>query len=419
MRKLLSLMLAVMLLAACGTTPTATNTPVPATAVPAAPTTAPAPPTAVPAPPTAVPVATTAAPVATTAAPVATTAAPAATTAAPAATTTVATTDTAVSTTTTAGATGTAGGAGIRVGLVTDVGKVNDGTFNQSAYEGLQRAAQELGVTVDFVETQQPTDYETNLDRFASQGYDLVIGVGFLMGEALQTVAARYPDVKFAIVDFAYEAPPENVKGLVFREDQGGYLAGTMAALVSKSNNIGVVGGIEQVPAVKAFVDGYAAGAKAQKPDIRVQQVFVPSFTAPDQGAEQARSQIAEGADVIFGAGGQTGSGGIAEAAKQGAYVIGVDKDEYLTTFGNGSAEGADRIVTSALKRVDNAVFAAVQSVVDGSYNNELYVGDAANGGIDYADAHDASAAVTADVIAKMDEVKAGLADGTIKTGLE
>lgn len=314
---------------------------------------------------------------------------------------------------------GTGSGAGIRVGLVTDVGKVNDGTFNQSAYEGLQRAEQELGVQIDFIETQQPTDYETNLDRFASQGYDLVIGVGFLMGEALQTVASRYPDVKFAIVDFAYETPPANVKGLTFREDQSGYIAGTIASLISKNNNIGVVAGIEDVPAVKKFVEGYTAGAQAQKPDIRVQAVYTSSFTDPATGAEQARSQINEGADVIFGAGGQTGSGGIQAAAQQGVYVIGVDTDEYRTTFTNGSAQGADKIVSSALKRVDNAVFQVVQDVVNGSFTNELYVGDAANGGVDYAECHDACAVFTEQVKTTVDQVKQGLADGSIKTNVQ
>lgn len=319
-------------------------------------------------------------------------------------------------------ASGAAGGSGegLRVGLVTDVGKVNDGTFNQSAYEGLQRAEQELGVQIDFIETQQPTDYEKNLEQFASGGYDLVIGVGFLMGEAMATVASRYPDVKFAIVDFAYgDNPPANVKGLVFREDQSGFIAGTIAALISQNSNVGVVAGIEDVPAVKKFVEGYTAGAQAQKPDIRVQAVYTPSFTDPATGAEQARSQIAEGADVIFGAGGQTGSGGIAAAAQQGVFVIGVDTDEYRTTFKGGSEQGADKIVSSALKRVDNAVFQAVKDVADGSFTNELYVGDAANGGVDYAECHDACAAFPADVKSKVDAVKQGLADGSINTGVQ
>jgi len=329
--------------------------------------------------------------------------------------------------TTTAGAVGGgAGGAGgetIRVGLVTDVGKINDGTFNQFAYEGLQRAEQELGVQIDFIETQQPTDYETNLTRFAEGDYDLVIGVGFLMGDALQAVATRNPDVNFAIVDYAYETPPANVKGLVFQEDQAGYLAGAMASLVSQSRIIGVVGGIEDVPAVRKFVQGYRAGAEAiattDNSTIDVRQVYIPSFTDAAQGSEAARSQIAEGADVIFGAGGQTGSGAIQAAAQDGAYVIGVDQDEFVTTFRNGSVEGADRIITSAIKRVDNAVFDTVRSVVEGNFTNELYVGNAANQGIGYAPAHNATSVVTQEVINRIDDILEGLANGSIQTGVE
>jgi basic membrane protein A len=246
-----------------------------------------------------------------------------------------------------------------------------------------------------------------------------VIGVGFLMGEAVQLVASRHPDVNFAIVDFAYETPPANVKGLVFEEDQAGYLAGTMAALLTKSNTIGVVGGIEQVPAVQKFVKGYEAGAKAQKSDITVRSVYLPSFTDPAAGAEAARSQISDGADVIFGAGGQTGSGAIQGAASQGALVIGVDQDEYNTTFKGGSVEGADKLVTSAIKRVDNAVFDTIKSAVDGNFSNELYVGNVANGGIDYAEAHDASATVTAEIKAQVDKIKEGLGDGSIKTNVQ
>jgi basic membrane protein A len=336
-----------------------------------------------------------------------------------AATTEASAASTAASAEATTEATGSATGAGsdVRVALVTDVGKVNDGTFNQFAFQGLQRAQQELGVQVDYIETQQQGDYEKNLEQFATGDYDLIVGVGFLMGDAIKAAAARHPNVNFAIVDFAYgDSPPANVKGLVFQEDQAGYLAGTMAALLSQSNTIGVVGGIEAVPAVKKFVLGYEAGAKAQKADINVLQVYIPSFTDPGAGGEAARSMIAEGADVIFGAGGQTGSGAIQEAAKQGAYVIGVDQDEYGTTFRGGSTEGANKIVTSAVKRVDNAVFDTIKSVVDGNFSNELYVGSVENGGIDYAEAHDASDAVTTEIKAKVDEVKAGLGNGSITT---
>lgn len=307
-----------------------------------------------------------------------------------------------------------AGGKKLRIGLVTDVGKVTDGTFNQFAYEGLKRAEKDLGVEVNFIETVNSADYEKNIDQFATQGYDLIIGVGFLMGDAIKAAAAKYPDVRFAIVDYAYDETIPNVRGLVFAEDEAGYLVGAMGALVSKTGKIGVVGGVE-IPPVQKYVMGYEKGAKSVNPDIQVLQVYIPSFTDPGQGAEAAKNQIAEGADVIFGAGGQTGSGGIQEAANQKVWAIGVDQDEYNTTFKGGPAP---YLLTSGLKRVDNAVYDTIKSLVDGTFEGGLYVGTAANGGVDYAEFHDANPENKDEIKAKIDEIKKGLADGSIKTGV-
>ena len=301
----------------------------------------------------------------------------------------------------------------IRVGLVTDVGKVTDGTFNQYAYEGLKRAEKELGVEVDFVETVNSSDYDKNIDQFATQKYDLIIGVGFLMGDAIKAAAARYPDINFAIVDFAYDPTIPNVQGLVFNEDEAGFLAGALAAQLSTSGTIGVVGGVE-IPPVQKYVLGYEAGAKYINPDIEVAKVYVPSFTDPAQGAEAAKNQISEGADVIFGAGGQTGSGAIQAAAEADVFVIGVDQDEYNTTFKGGPAP---KLASSALKRVDNAVFAVIKAASEGKFQAGVYVGTAENGGVDYAEFHDAE--VSAEIKAKLDEIKAALADGSLKTGVK
>lgn len=308
---------------------------------------------------------------------------------------------------------GGSGGKELRIGLVTDVGKVTDGTFNQYAYEGLKRAEKELGVKIDFIETVNSSDYEKNIDKFATEKFDLIIGVGFLMGDGIKAAAAKYPDLKFAIVDFAYDPTIPNVKGLVFNEDEAAFLVGAMAAQVSKSGKIGVVGGVE-IPPVQKFVLGYEAGAKYINPEIQVSKVYVPSFTDPAKGAEAAKNQIAEGADVIFGAGGQTGSGAVKAATEANVWGIGVDQDEYFTTFKGGPAP---YLATSALKRVDNAVFAVVKDVVDGKFAGGLYVGTAANGGVDYAPFHDAQ--IPAEVKAKLDEIKKGLADGSIKTNVK
>jgi basic membrane protein A len=396
MRKQLALLLFALLLplvAACGQASTATPT-----AAPAEPTAAAAEPTTAAAEPTATTEAM-AEPTATTEAmaePTATTAAAADATATPA-------------------ASGT--GEKIKVGLVTDVGRINDGTFNQFAYEGLKRAESELGIEVAYIETQAQTDYEKNIDQFASQGYQMIIGVGFLMGDAIKAASAKYPDIKFAIVDSAYDPALPNVQGLVFAEDQAGYLAGALAAQLSKSGTIAAVGGIE-IPPVQKFLKGYEAGAKSINPDINVRLVYIDSFTDRARGGEAAKSFISEGADVIFGAGGQTGSGGIQAAAQAGVFVIGVDQDEYGTTFQGGSAPGADKLVSSAVKRVDNAVFAAIKAAQDGSFVGGTTVYDAASEGVGLAPYHDAASVVTPEIQAKLDEILKGLSDGSITTGV-
>jgi basic membrane protein A and related proteins len=376
MRKsLIALMLTLSLLAACGQ------------AQPAAPTAAPAEPTAAPAPtaapePTAVPEPT---------------AAPAEPTAAPEPT--AATEET------------------FKVGLVTDVGKVNDGTFNQYAYEGLKRAGDELGVEIAFIETQAQTDYDKNLQQFADQGFDMIIGVGFLMGDAIKAAAEKNPDIEYAIVDFAYDPAIPNVSGIVFAEDEAGYLAGVLAASVSKSGTVAAVGGVE-IPPVQKFLIGYENGAKSVNPDIQVKKVYIDSFTDRARGAEAARSFIAEGADVIFGAGGQTGSGGIQAAAQDGIFVIGVDQDEYVTTFQNGAAPGADKIISSAIKRVDVAVFTAIKQAKEGTFAGGTAVFSAANEGVGLASYNAADAAIPAEVKELITKTVAGLADGSIKTNV-
>jgi basic membrane protein A len=353
------------------------------------------------------PAAPTAAPAAPTAAPAAEpTAAPAAPTAAPAAEPTKAPEPTAAPAATK-----------LKVGLVTDVGKVNDGTFNQYAYEGLKRAEKELGVEIAFIETQAQTDYGKNLQQFADQGFNVIIGVGFLMGDAVKEAATKNPTISYAIVDFAYDPAIPNVEGIVFAEDEAGYLAGVLAASLTKSGTVAAVGGIE-IPPVQKFLIGYENGAKSVKADIQVKKVYIDSFTDRARGGEAAKSFIAEGADVIFGAGGQTGSGGIQAAAESGVYVIGVDQDEFVTTFKAGSAPGADKIVSSAIKRVDVAVFTAIKEAQAGTFKGGTAVFNAKNEGVGLAPFNKADSAVPAEVKDLITKTIAGLADGSIKTNV-
>jgi basic membrane protein A len=303
------------------------------------------------------------------------------------------------------------------VGLVTDIGRVDDGTFNQFAYDGMVAASECLGFETDFIETASEADYATNITSILDGEPEVVVTVGFLIADATLEAATANPDVSFIGIDQFQETYPENYVGILFREDQGGFLAGAMAALLSESGTVGVVGGLEVVPPVVRFVNGFTTGAQHVNPDITVLSVYTDSFTDPAQGQSAAQQFLGEGADVIFGAGGQTGSGAVQAAAEAGAWGIGVDQDEYFTTFGGGSSPGADRLATSAIKRVDLGVFTQIGEYLSGTFAGGVFVLDAANGGITYADTHDAD--ISSDVLMQLEEIRAGLADGSIETGVD
>lgn len=319
-------------------------------------------------------------------------------------------------------ATAEATGEGMDIGtvcLVTDVGRVNDGTFNQYAYQGMTEAADEFGLESTFIETQAQTDYETNINTCVDEGYNVIITVGFLIGESTKAAAAANPDVYFIGIDQFYgDDATDNLVGILFREDQGGFLAGALAAMMTESGTIAGVYGVEIPPVVK-FRNGFEQGAKYITEDINVLGVYIDSFTAPDRGAEAADQFIGEGADVIFGAGGPTGSGGIKRAAEEEVWVIGVDQDEYFTSFGGGTTPGAEFLISSAVKAVNVGVYDMIAALISGEgwAGGGHYVLDAANGGITYAEPHDA--AVPEDVLADLAEILAGLADGSIETGVD
>ena len=267
----------------------------------------------------------------------------------------------------------------LKVGLVTDVGGVNDKSFNQSAWAGVQKAMADLGVEAKFIESKQPTDYEKNIDAFATEGYDTIVTVGFLMGDATAKKAKEYPNIAFAIIDNAYfptkDSPScddtvkdcyadgglTNVTSLMFQEDEVGYLAGVLAACMSQSGVIGSVAGME-IPPVVRFVTGYQTGAKSINPDVKTLNQYIPSFTDPAKGKEVGLAMIAQKADVIFGVGGNTGNGGLTAAKEKGAMGIGVDVDQYLTF-----ADVKDILITSAAKNVDVAVYNYLKDLTAGS----------------------------------------------------
>ena len=323
----------------------------------------------------------------------------------------------------------TAGTGAKKVGLVTDTGGVNDKSFNQSAWEGVQKAATEFGWEANFIESKQPTDYEKNIDQFATENYDVIVTVGFLMGDATALKAKQYPNLKFAIIDNAYfpttdsKACPDTVKdcyddgglknvtSLMFQEDEVGFLAGVLAAGMTKTGTVCTVSGM-QIPPVERYVVGYQTGAKWFKPDTKALNVYIPSFTDPAKGKETGQSMIDQGCDVVFGVGGNTGNGGLLAAKEQGDMAIGVDVDQY-----NTYPEVKDALLSSAQKNVDVAVYEYLKAVKDGTSKAGMVNATLKNGGVGLAPFHDWDSKIPADVKAKIKEASDALIAGTLKTG--
>jgi len=290
----------------------------------------------------------------------------------------------------------TAAPAGGLVCQVTDVGGVDDRGFNQNSWEGAQRAAEEFGGEAKVLESQAETDYEVNINSFVDEGCDLIVTVGFLLGAATETAAVANPDRKFAIVDFAYEAPTDNLKGLVFDTDQAAFLAGYLAAGMSETGTVGTFGGIN-IPPVTIFMDGFAKGVAHYNEakgtavevlgwDLETQDgSFTGNFESLDDGRAFAQSLVDEGADIVMPVAGPVGLGSAALATELGTFrVIGVDTDQFESDPNNSSV-----YLTSVLKELDDAVFAAADLALNGVFDSELYVGTLENGGVSIAPFHD------------------------------
>jgi basic membrane protein A len=309
----------------------------------------------------------------------------------------------------------------ISVGLVTDVGRVNDKGFNQSAYEGMIAAAEAAPscFETEYIETTSQSEYAANIAQFTDSGADVVIGVGFLLGDALGDAAKANSDIKFISVDGVPnpghdESWMTNGESLFFAEDEAGYLAGVLAASKSTSGHIGVVGGLVVVPPVERFVEGYINGAKSVNADIQADFVYTTSFVDPPQGSNAAQQMIDSGADIIFGAGGLTGNGAL-EAACQadGVLAIGVDTDQYETLPSVQSC-----ILSSATKNIVEAVKNSLLRIAQDQFTPGFHTDNAATNGIGLAPFHDMDSEVSADIKALLDETFAGLADGSIKTNV-
>jgi basic membrane protein A len=324
---------------------------------------------------------------------------------------------------------GTTGEKKLKVGMVTDIGGVNDKSFNQSAWAGVQKAMKEACVEANFIESKQPTDYEKNIDQFATEKYDAIITVGFLMGDATAAKAKQYPNLKFAIVDNAYfptkdyalcpdtvkdcydDGGLKNVTSLMFQEDEVGCLAGVLAAGMTKTGTICSVSGME-IPPVVRFVVGYQNCAKTIKPDINTLNVYIPSFVDPAKGKEVGQSMIDQGCDVVFGVGGNTGNGGLLAAKEKGLMAIGVDVDQY-----NTYPEVKDALISSAAKNVDAAVFNYLKALCDGTAKAGMMTANLTNGGVGLAPYHDWDGKIPQSVKDSVAKAAADLKSGALKTG--
>lgn len=311
----------------------------------------------------------------------------------------------------------------LKICEVTDTGGIDDKGFNQTAWKGVEDAKAAWGVEGKFLESQQQTDYEKNINAFIEEKCDLIVTVGFLLGDATKAAAEANKDQKFAIIDYAYDPNIPNVLGLVFSVDQPSYLAGYLAAGMSKTGKIGTYGGI-QIPVLEPFMTGYVMGAEAYnaKHGTKVEVLgwdpasktglFTGNFESTDDGRRMAESLMDEGADVIFPVAGPCGLGSAAAIKERGgAMMIGVDTDMVVS-----APEYEDVLVTSVLKNMDKAVYNVTEQVKDGKFAGGVFVSTASNGGVGLAPYHKFEDQVPAELKAEIEALAKEIAAGTVKT---
>jgi basic membrane protein A len=313
---------------------------------------------------------------------------------------------------------GTPGGGTLRVGLVFDLGGRGDKSFNDGAHAGAMRAARELGVTVRFIEPGDGSDREAGLRLLAAEGMDLVIGVGFIFSDHLLRLAREYPDIAFAGVDYALQVDaagrplplPSNLAALKFREEEGSFLVGALAGLLTKSRVLGFVGGMD-IPLIHKFAAGYREGIRAVCPSCRaiVQYAGVTpeAFRNPSKGKELALSQIQSGADILFHASGSTGLGVFEAARATKRLAIGVDSDQ--------SHEAPGTVLTSMVKSIPTAIFEVVRHVLRRTFRGGVYSFGLAEGGVGFVYDDGNRALIPPGVKARVDALAREIVAGRIR----
>jgi len=297
-----------------------------------------------------------------------------------------------------------AAGGALRVGMVTDVGGLGDHSFNDSAYAGLLRAKRELGVETTVLESRSAADYQVNMTVLANKEYDEIFAIGFLMAKDVTEVAERYTKRHFAIIDAVVDEP--NVTSVTFKEEEGSFLAGALAATVTKTKTIAFLGGID-LPLLRKFEAGYAAGAREIDPSVKVLVKYVGSFDDVASGKELAGVLYDQGADIVYVAAGKAGLGAIDQAkGRAGAYVIGVDSDQ--------DALAPGKILTSMVKRVDVGVFRVTAALAHHTPLPSHLILGLKQGGVGLTDFRYSHAVVTPRIVAMLDKLKAMIVAGKI-----
>ncbi|MBW4827222.1 MAG: BMP family ABC transporter substrate-binding protein [Clostridiaceae bacterium] len=309
----------------------------------------------------------------------------------------------------------------LKITMVTDVGGVNDQSFNQSAWEGLQKADKDLGTKSDYQESHQDADFVPNLETALDAENDLIWGIGFKLANAVYSAAEENSDTKYAIVDFSYEGDeknfpdgtPDNVVGVVFKQEQPSFLVGYIAAMMSETGKVGFVGGMES-EVISAFDYGYQAGVayanKVADKDVKVLRQYAEAFGDSAKGKAIASSMYQQGADIVFHAAGGTGDGVIEAAKEQDKYAIGVDRDQ------NDLAP--DNVITSAMKRVDVGVYNVIKDLKEGKFpGGTTVVYGLEEGAVDIAPTSDKH--VPKEILDKVEELKKLIIDGEIKVPVD
>ncbi len=294
---------------------------------------------------------------------------------------------------------------GLKIAMVTDVGGINDQSFNQSAWEGLKKSEEDFGIAVSYLESTQDADYAPNMETLLDAGNDVIWGIGFKMGDTIKEKALANPDQKYAIIDYAYgDETPVNVVGVVFKEQEPSFLVGYIAGKMTKTNKVGFVGGMK-FPLIEKFEYGFKAGVKLANPDAEIFAQYADSFTDAAKGKAIANQMYGKDADIVYHAAGGVGDGVIEAAKEQDKYAIGVDRDQ--------NSLAPEHVITSAMKRVDNAIYNVADLLVKDEFpGGTTVVYGLKEGGVGIAPTSDKL--VPAEILEEVEELKAKIISGEI-----